>query len=263
MILAVDIGNSDVVIGIFDDAKLLQSWRLHTRLHQSIDEYEMLVRGMLFACDYSLEEAKGAVLSSVVPELTDVFSQLIKNLIGQPPIKVSCELNFGIEINTESPTKVGQDRLINAAAAYQQYKTSLVIIDCGTATTIDVVTAEGIFQGGVICPGLLISAEVLFSKAAQLFQVNLEMPKQLIGKNTTESLQSGLIYGYGGMIESLIEKLAEEIKQQNQPNPKVVITGGLATKILPIVPKAIFHEDLTLRGLYLFYVMNMPADNKI
>ena len=256
MILAVDIGNSDVVIGIFNDDKLLQSWRLHTRLHQSIDEYEMLVRGMLFACDFSLEETKGAVLSSVVPELTDVFSQLIENMIGQHPIKVSDELNLGIQINTENPSKVGQDRLINAAAAYQQYKTSMVIVDCGTATTLDVVTAEGVFLGGVICPGLLISAEELFSKAAQLFQVNLEMPKKLIGKNTTESLKSGLIYGYGGMIESLINKLTKEIKQQNQPDPTVVITGGLAAKILPIVPKAIYHEDLTLRGLYLCYSMN-------
>ena len=119
------------------------------------------------------------------------------------------------------------------------------------------VTAEGVFQGGVICPGLLISAEELFSKAAQLFQVNLEMPKKLIGKNTTESLKSGLIHGYGGMIESLINKLTKEIKEQNQPDPTVVITGGLAAKILPIVPKAIYHEDLTLRGLYLCYSMNI------
>ena len=142
MILAVDIGNSNVVIGIFNDEKLLQSWRLRTRLHQSIDEYEMLVRGMLFACNFSLEETKGAVLSSVVPELTDVFSQLIENMIGHYPIKVSDELDLGIQINTENPSKVGQDRLINAVAAYQQYKTSLVIFDCGTDTTLDVVTDE-------------------------------------------------------------------------------------------------------------------------
>ena len=121
MILTVDIGNSDVLLGIFKDSEILQSWRLHTDIHQSVDEYEMLVRGMLFACDFSLEEVQGAVLSSVVPELTDVFFSLIDNLIAQPPIKVSHELNFGIEINTEVPARVGQDRLINALAAYQQY----------------------------------------------------------------------------------------------------------------------------------------------
>ena len=257
MILAIDIGNSDVVIGIFNEEKLLQSWRLRTRLHQSLDEYEMLVRGMLFACDFSLEETKGAVLSSVVPELTDLFTQLIENMIGQHPIKVSNELNLGIQVNTENPSKVGQDRLINAAAAYKEYGTALVVVDCGTATTLDVVTAEGVFQGGVICPGLLISAEELFSKGAQLFQVNLEMPNNLIGKNTTESLKSGLIYGYGGMIESLINKLTKEIKLQNQPDPIVVITGGLSQKILTIVTKAIYHEDLTLQGLYLCYKMNI------
>ncbi len=257
MILAIDIGNSNIVIGVFNNEKLMQNWRLRTRLHQSIDEYEMLIRGMILACNFSLEETKGAILSSVVPELTDVFSKLIENMIGQQPIKVSNELFLGIQINTENPSKVGQDRLINAVAAYQLYNTSLIVVDCGTATTMDVVTTEGVFQGGVICPGLLISAEELFSKAAQLFQVNLEIPKCLIGKNTTESLKSGLMYGYAGMIESLIKKLTKEIKQQNQPDPTVIITGGLAAKILPIVTNAIYHEDLTLRGLYLCYKMNV------
>ena len=126
MILAIDIGNSNVVIGVFNNEKLMQSWRLRTRLHQSIDEYEMLVRGMLFACNFSLEETKGGVLSSVVPELTDVFSKLIENMIGQQPIKVSNELFLGIQINTENPSKVGQDRLINATAAYQLYNTCLL-----------------------------------------------------------------------------------------------------------------------------------------
>jgi len=182
-------------------------------------------------------------------------------LVGQPPIIVNSDLNFGIEINTEIPSKVGQDRLINALAAYQEYKTSLIVIDCGTATTLDVVTAEGVFEGGVICPGLLISAEVLFSKAAQLFQVNLEIPENLIGKNTTDSVKSGLIYGYGGMIDSLINKLAKEIVKMDQPYPTVVITGGLANKLLPILPEVIFHDHLTLRGLYLFHLMNKPVEN--
>ena len=139
MILAVDIGNSDIVLGVFKNSKLLQNWRLHTVHHQSVDEYEMLVRGMLFACDFSLEDVDGAVLSSVVPELTNVFLNLIENLVGQLPIIVNSDLNFGIEINTEIPAKVGQDRLINALAAYQQYKTSLIIIDCGTATTLSLI----------------------------------------------------------------------------------------------------------------------------
>jgi len=235
MIIAVDIGNSDVVLGLVKDSKILQSWRIHTGIHQSVDEYEILVRGMLFACDFSLQQVEDAVLSSVVPELTEVFTILIESLIGKAPVKVSHECNLGIEINTETPAKVGQDRLINAAAAYDQYKTSLIIIDCGTATTLDVVTEGGVFEGGVICPGLLISADVLFSKAAQLFQVNLEMPEYVIGKNTTDSVKSGLIYGYGGMIDSLIKRITNEIEQQAQPKPKVVITVSLDAYILQIL----------------------------
>ena len=115
MILAVDIGNSNVLLGLVNNSKILQSWRLHTDIHQSVDEYEMLVRGMLFACDFSLKDAQGAVLSSVVPELTDVFFRLLENLIDKPPIKVSYEMNLGLEIKTEMPAKVGQDRLINAS----------------------------------------------------------------------------------------------------------------------------------------------------
>ncbi len=256
MILAVDIGNSDVVLGLVKDSKILQSWRLHTAIHQSVDEYEILVRGMLFACDFSLKEAQDSVLSSVVPELTEVFTILLKNLIGKDPYKVCHDSNLGIKINTETPAKVGQDRLINASAAYDQYKSSLIIIDCGTATTLDVVTAEGVFEGGVICPGLLISADILFSKAAQLFQVNLEMPKYLIGKNTSDSIKSGLIYGYGGMIDSLVKRLINEIERKGQPNPKVIITGGLSSKILPILSNVIYQNDLTLRGLFLFYQLN-------
>ena len=132
MIIAVDIGNSDVVLGLVKDSKILQSWRIHTGIHQRVDEYEILVRGMLFACDFSLQQVQDAVLSSVVPELTEVFTILIESLIGKAPFKVSHECNLGIEINTETPAKVGQDRLINAAAAYNQYKTSLIIIDYGT-----------------------------------------------------------------------------------------------------------------------------------
>ncbi len=256
MILLVDIGNSNIVIGVMKDDVIKHSWRIHTSLNQSVDEYDMLVRGMLFACDFSLEEVGAAVLSSVVPELTEVFVELIENLIAKLPITVNSKLNLGITINTDIPATIGQDRLVNAASAYVQYKTSLIVVDCGTATKLDVVTAEGVFQGGLICPGLMISAEALFSRAAQLFQVNLEIPKRLIGKNTTESIQSGLIHGHGGMINALITKMKEELKLDQQPEPKVVITGGLAAKILPMLPDVSFQEDLTLRGLYLIHQLN-------
>ncbi len=253
MILAVDIGNSNVLLGLVNNSKILQSWRLHTDIHLSVDEYEMLVRGMLFACDFSLKDTQGAVLSSVVPELTEVFFKLLNNLIGKTPIKVSHELNLGIEIKTEMPEKVGQDRLINALAAFNEYKTSLIIIDCGTATTLDVVTEDGLFLGGIICPGLLISAEVLFSKAAQLFQVNLEMPENIIGKNTKENIQAGIMFGAVDQVGGMITRINTETKLNNQ----IILTGGFSKLLSPKlkIPHTL-DIDLTLKGMIFIYESN-------
>ncbi len=257
MILTVDIGNSNIVFGVFRDEALLFRRRLHTSTHQSVDEYEMLTRGMLFAFNGNLDDLKGAVLSSVVPELTGVFSELLEKLTGHAPLTVSHELNLGIRIATEFPAKVGQDRLANAVAAFHKYRCALIVIDCGTATTLDVITSDGEFEGGLICPGMLISAEALYAKAAQLFQVKLDPPGSLIGKNTSESMQSGIVHGYTCMIESLIVRIKQEMSSSlHQQNPIVVITGGLASKIAPMLTEVIHEEDLTLKGLSLIHKLN-------
>jgi len=245
MILTVDIGNSDVVLGIFKDSEILQSWRLHTDIHQSVDEYEMLVRGMLFACDFSLEEVQGAVLSSVVPELTDVFFSLIDNLIAQPPIKVSHELNFGIEINTEVPARVGQDRLINALAAYQQYNTSLIIVDCGTATTFDVVIKKD-YKGGVIAPGIKISLNTLSDKATLIPKINLKKINKVVGIDTRTAVRSGFFWGYAGLIDNIVNL----IKKETVKSFKLVITGGFSDLFKgSIKTKLIQNKNITIKGL--------------
>ena len=256
MLIAADIGNTNIVIGFFKDGNFLLSRRLHTGPPQSVDEYEMLLRGMLFAFNEDLETAECGVVASVVPELTGVFIELLKRITGQKPLIVDHSLKLGIWIETDFPEKVGHDRIANAVAAYHQYRTSLIVIDCGTATTFDVIRSDGVFEGGLICPGMLISAEALYSRAAQLFQVNLDKPEQLIGKNTTESMQSGIFNGYCAMIEALVVKIAEDLRKRNQPEPKVIITGGHATKISEYLPDAAIEENLTLTGLSLIHLLN-------
>lgn len=256
MLIAADIGNTNIVIGFFKDGNFLFSRRLHTGPPQSVDEYEMLLRGMLFAFNGDLDTAESGVVASVVPELTGVFIQLLKRITGQKPLIVDHTLKLGIRIETDFPEKVGHDRIANAVAAYHQHRTSLIVIDCGTATTFDVIRSDGVFEGGLICPGMLISAEALYSRAAQLFQVNLDKPEQLIGKNTTESMQSGIFNGYCAMIEALVVKITEDLKERNQPEPKVIITGGHATKISEYLPDAAIEENLTLTGLSLIHLLN-------
>ena len=256
MIIAVDIGNSNIVLGFFGNGELLFHRRLHTIPHQSVDEYEMVIRGMLFAFNGDLESADDGIVASVVPELTGVFDELLKRLSGRYPLHVSHELKLGIRIGTEFPERVGQDRIANAVAAFQAYDSPLIVIDCGTATTLDVINREGVFEGGLICPGMLISAEALYARAAQLFQINLDPPEKLIGRNTTESMQSGIFYGYCCMIETLVKRISKECYNRDQTEPNVVITGGLAPKIAGELPEAMHDENLTLKGLYFIHEFN-------
>jgi type III pantothenate kinase len=244
-------------MGIFENGKLLHSWRLHSNPELSLDEYLVLVQGMLFASRFKPDSIQSAVLSSVVPKLSRVFSGLVEQLIGVRPIVVSHELELGIRVNTDNPESVGHDRLVNAVAAYHTHRVALVIIDFGTATTLDVVSSSGVFQGGIICPGLSISAEALFSRAAQLYQVEIEEPRRLIGKNTIEAVKSGLFYGYSGMIESLIRRLERELKAQGEQHVVAVATGGLAVKLESSLPGVLREDDLTLQGLYLIHSMNL------
>ncbi len=255
-VLALDIGNTNVVMGIFEDGQLLHSWRLHSNPELSLDEYHVLVQGMLFASRFKPETIQAAVLSSVVPKLSRVFATLVRQLIGAEPTIVSHALELGIQVCTDNPETVGHDRLVNAVAAYFQHQGALIVIDFGTATTLDVVSSDGRFQGGVICPGLNISAEALFSRAAQLFQVEIAEPPRLIGKNTAEAVQSGLFYGYCGMIEALIRRLEQELKTQGEEQVTVVATGGLATKLTPSLPGVIRQDELTLQGLYRIHLLN-------
>ena len=259
MILAFDIGNSNVVMGAFDSGRLLHSWRLHSDSDGSLDEYLMRVRNLLAAGGFHPGQFQGAVQGSVVPKLSLVFEGLIQQLIGRAPLIVRHDLDLGIRIATDAPEQVGQDRIANAVAAYLEYGTALVVIDCGTATKLEVVTEDGDFLGGIICPGLGISAEALFSRAAQLHQVNLELPEKVIGRNTAASIQSGLFHGHAAMITALLDRIREELLTTSSSEPKIIATGGLITRLIPVLPKLIHRDDLTLHGLSRIHLRNVKS----
>ena len=261
MILAFDIGNSNVVMGAFDSGRLLHSWRMHSDPNGSLDEYLMLVRNLLAAGGFRPDQFDGAVQGSVVPKLSLVFQSLIQQLIGQAPLTVRHDLDLGIRIATDAPELVGQDRIANAVAAYLEYGTALVVIDCGTATKLEVVTEDGDFLGGIICPGLGISAEALFSRAAQLHQVNLELPKKVIGRNTAASIQSGLLHGHAAMITCLLDRIRVELRESGSLEPLIIGTGGLIARLIPALPKLIHRDDLTLQGLSRIHLRNVKPPN--
>ncbi len=257
MILCWNVGNTHIGIGLFENGELKFRWRFQTDTSKTDDDYAVVIRGTLLACNLSVDQIQGAVISCVVPALTPVITGTNRKLTGHQPLIVSHELNTGLQINIDAPQKVGHDRIANAVAMYQKFKTAAVIIDFGTATNFEIISPHGGFEGGLICPGLRIAAEALFERAAQLPSVPLEKPARLIGKDTTEAMQSGIFFGYTEMVEALIHRLKAEVKRNYHIEPVVVATGGLSGLLAPEVPSVDHvNEDLTLEGLYFLHQMN-------
>ncbi len=252
MLLAIDIGNTNINLGVWDDETLRREWRLQTSRVRTADEYGILLIGMLREEGLD-KEITNVILASVVPILTQTFTQLCRNTLRLDPLIVTANLELGIDIRTDNPSEVGADRLVNAVAAYHIYKRPCIIIDMGTATTFDVVSANGELLGVVIAPGLRLAADALISQAAQLSQVPLNAPPQAIGRNTVHAIQSGLIFGYVALIEGMIQRLVKE--HPNQESEILVLgTGGLISLITPHTD-IINHVDpsLTLSGLRIIY----------
>ncbi len=200
MLLAIDIGNSNIVWGLFDRRTLKGHWRLATDPRKTSDEYGILFSNLLATVGVKPEQISGAVISSVVPILTRPFETMAQTFFGQVPLVISCDTDTGLTLRYANPKEIGSDRLVNAAAAYERYRADLIIVDFGTATTFCAVTKAGEYLGGVIAPGLGISADALFSRTAQLPKVELVRPKSVIGRDTASSIQSGLVYGYAGLL---------------------------------------------------------------
>ena len=253
MLLVIDIGNTNIVLGIYEGEKLLAHWRLQSKAGKTQDEYGVLLVQLFRIKGIDVEAIQGVILASVVPPLVPVIQGVCENYFHIKPLMVEPGIKTGMPILYENPREVGADRIINAVAAYHQYQRPLIIVDFGTATTFDVVSGKGQYLGGLIAPGITISMDALFIKTSKLPRFELKKPKSVIGKNTIHSMQAGLLYGYVGLVDGIVERIAEEIGE----TPKVIATGGLAPTIAPET-KTIeeINENLTLEGLRLIWEMN-------
>jgi type III pantothenate kinase len=253
MILAVDVGNTQTVLGLFSAEKLAEHWRVSTDASLTADELRIKIAGLLAPEGRSWADVQRVIVSSVVPVLTIAYEEVAQRATGRPPMVVGPGLKTGVPIRYDDPREVGADRIVNAVAGLAEYGAPLVIVDLGTATTLDVLASDGAYIGGMIAPGVETSAEALFTHAAKLSKVDLEAPSRVIGTNTRASVQSGLLLGQAAMIDGLVRRTWDELGGET----RVVATGGLAPRIAPLcaVPMDV-DVDLTLKGLIRVYVMN-------
>jgi type III pantothenate kinase len=256
MLLTVDVGNTNTVLGLFEGSELKVHWRLTTRREQTVDEYGVLVRNLFSGSGYGPDHISGVALASVVPPLTPVLVQLAREYLDREPLVVEPGVKTGMPILYEPPGDVGADRILNGVAAFDSYGGPVVVVDFGTATTFDVITRKGEYAGGVICPGIGISADALSQRAARLPRVDVRHPGSVIGRSTVSSMQAGLYFGYASMCEGLIARIRDELGEP----VKVVATGGLAETLSVEIP-AIEAVDpvLTLTGLRLIWERNTQA----
>lgn len=253
MHLCIDVGNTNIVLGLWKDGKWVSHWRLRTVREQMPDEYAMLLKALLRDSGYEMSEITRAVIASVVPPLTTVFTELFSRYLEAEPLVVGPGVRTGVRIRIDNPVELGADLVANAVAAYQRFRAACIIVDFGTATTFSAVSSEGDFLGVAIALGLGVAAEALASRTAQLPRVSLLPPPAAIGKNTTHSMQSGLIFGYVGLVEGLIRRIRSELDGEAQ----VVATGGLSQVLAPLTDEIDAVDPwLTLEGLRLISERN-------
>jgi len=253
MLLAVDIGNTNVAFGVFEGERLRATWRMSTDVNQMADEYAALLLNLLHHQGLEASDIKEVTLCCVVPTLLTTFEELCQRYFRTSPLVIGPGIKTGVRIRMDNPREVGTDRIANAAAAHHLYHGPIIIVDLGTATTIDTVSREGDYLGGAIATGIGTAAEALFAKATALPRVELVHPKRAIGTNTIAAIQSGVVFGYVGLVEGIVARIQQELEGK----AKVVATGGYAGLIAK--ETTVFDEvnpDLTLVGLRLIYLMN-------
>ncbi len=253
MLLVFDIGNTNTVVGVYDGKRLTADWRLATDRLKTVDEYGILLKNLFQESGLTPRAVTAAIISSVVPPVTGLFGSMVEKYFKVKPLEVGPGVKTGLAIKYENPREIGADRVVNAVAGIQLYGAPLIIIDFGTATTFCAIAPSGEYMGGAIAPGLGITSEALFVRTAKLPRVEIARPKTVIGKNTINSIQSGLYFGYIGLVESLVTRIKAELNC----DPKVIATGGLAemiagdTTIIDTI-----DPYLTLEGLRLIYELN-------
>src|SRR5579875_2628344 len=255
MLLAIDVSNTNIKLGVYNSAEAQHRWIVSTARQRTADEYAMVLSDLLRHAGYTFAHIDDIILSSVVPPLTPVFQDLALRYCEKEAIVLDYTLDLGIKLLVDNPWEVGADRIANTLAAYHLYGDPAIVIPFSTATTFDVISAEGNFLGGAIAPGLVISAEALSEAASRLYRIYLLPPHSALGKNTIENMQSGIVYGHVGLVEGLIHRLRNEIPGVRDNNEvKIIAHGGLASLMAPIIPEIQhINQYLPLEGLRIAY----------
>lgn len=256
LLLVIDVGNTNTVLGVYDQEGLLRHWRIQTQRGQTADEHGILLGDLLKYAQIEQSRVSGAIISSVVPPMEQTWRETIENYLGYEPLVVGRTVHANMPVLYENPSEVGADRLVNAVAAWERHKKSMVIVDFGTATTFDAISAEGEYLGGAIAPGVTIASEALYRAASKLPRVEIARPRNVIGSTTTDAIQSGLLYGYTGLVTGIVERMKESLDGETV----VIATGGLARFIADEADIIDEVDDmLTLEGLRLIYIGSEPG----
>lgn len=259
LIFVFDVGNTNIVLGVYDKEELIHHWRIETNRNRTEDEYGMMIKELFDHVHLSFAEISGIIISSVVPPIMFSLERMCQKYFHVKPMVVGPGIKTGLNIKYENPREVGADRIVNAVAAIHEYGSPLIIVDFGTATTYCYINEQGQYMGGSIAPGIGISTEALYSRAAKLPRIEIARPDDIIGKNTVAAMQSGIFFGYVGQVDGIVQR----IKSQCSKKPKVIATGGLAALIAEeSTTIEIVDPFLTLKGLKLIYKRNIENQKK-
>jgi type III pantothenate kinase len=256
MLLVLEVGNTNTSVGVFEGSRLLVSWRLTSRREQTADEYGVFIQTLLRTRGIEQQDVTGVAISNVVPTVQQTLEWMCEAYFGITPFTVQPGVNVEFPLNVDHPTEVGADRVCNVVAGVALYGTPLIVVDFGTATNFDVVNARGEFVGGAIAPGLTVAAEALISRGARLFRVELVRPKEAIGRNTVTNIQSGVVYGYAGLVDGLVDRMRRELDGE----VKVVATGGLAGQMREVARNIQeVNPNLRLEGVRMIWERAHPS----